>query len=116
MSDAEWHECPPSSIRALKHCRVYQKNLPDGHLTVMVGREPFLRGVLMGWHLSISHRSNTIVSTMGRPAPGRLPTYDEIKEARYRFVPDGLYMAMILPPKDEFVNVHPTTMHLYRID
>ena len=45
------------------------------------------------WHLSIAH-------------PTRYPTWDEIKEVRYRFLPDELYMAIILPPKREYVNVH----------
>lgn len=61
-------------------------------------------GVEMGkWHLSISHRS-------------RYPTWDEIKEARYRFIPDNVTMAMILPPRGEYVNVHPNCFHLHEID
>jgi hypothetical protein len=55
-----------------------------------------------GWHLSMSTKS-------------RLPTYDEMKEIRYQYVPDDVYMAQIFPPKKEFVNVHPYTLHLYQI-
>lgn len=54
------------------------------------------------WHLSISH-------------PTRLPTYDEVKQARYDFLPDDVYMAMIFPPKSEFVNVHPFCLHLWEV-
>lgn len=55
------------------------------------------------WHLSISH-------------PSRLPIWTEIREARYRFIPNEVYMAMILPPKEDYVNVHPHCMHLFEID
>jgi len=83
--------------------RVYQRSVPDGHLTV-IGREP------QGWHLSISHRTNEI-----RPKPGRYPTWDEIADARYQFVPNEVTMAMVLPPREEYVNVHSTTFHLHQI-
>lgn len=66
-----------------------------GECIVMVGLES-------GWHLSISH-------------PKRLPTYDEVKEARYKFLPDNAHMAMIFPPKSEFVNVCETCFHLWEI-
>ena len=54
------------------------------------------------WHLSISHSS-------------RYPTYDEIKSARYEFIPDGVTMAMLFPPKAEFVNLSKNCFHLYEI-
>lgn len=54
------------------------------------------------WHLSIAH-------------PNRYPTYDEIKKARYKFLANELYMAMIFPPKEEFVNLHNNCFHLWEI-
>lgn len=45
----------------------------------------------------------------------RLPTYEEIKKARYELLPDEIYMAEIFPPKAEFVNVHPYCRHLWQI-
>lgn len=54
------------------------------------------------WHISMS-------------LPDRLPTYEEMKEVRYKFLPDNCYMAQIFPPSSEFVNVHPFTLHLYEI-
>jgi len=106
-----WKELKPRD-----HLRVFQADLEDGHLTVFVGREPFMRGGNLGWHLSISHRSNSILSPIGGPAPGRIPTWEEITQARYDLCPDQAYMAMILPPKAEYVNLHPTTMHLYEVE
>ena len=89
--------------------RVYQLDVADGHLTVLVGAET--AGVPEPrWHLSISHRTNE-----RPPKPGRYPSWDEIKDARYRFMPPGITVAQILPPPDEFVSVHETTFHLWQI-
>ena len=54
------------------------------------------------WHLSISTKS-------------ALPTYTEMKQARYKFLPDEIYMAEIFPPKAEFVNAHEYCRHLWQI-
>jgi hypothetical protein len=54
-------------------------------------------------HLSISH-------------PRRYPTWDEIRDARYDLMPDVPCMAMILPPKGDYVNYHPNCFHLWEID
>lgn len=54
------------------------------------------------WHLSIS-------------TPTESPTYSQIKEARYKFLPDNLYMGQIFPPKAEFVNLHPFCHHLWEL-
>jgi hypothetical protein len=45
------------------------------------------------WHLSIAH-------------PTRYPTWDEIARARYTLLPGVPWMAMYLPPKSEYVNIH----------
>ena len=85
--------------------RAYSKDAGDGLLTVFAGREP---GV--GFHLSISHR------TYGPDSrPGRYPSWDEICEARDRFTPADVTMAMMLPPRVEWINVHETTFHLYEL-
>lgn len=89
--------------------RVYQLDVEDGHLTVLAGAEPRQDGPK--WHLSISHRTNDTP-----PRPGRYPTWDEIKDARYRFMPGDITVAQILPPEAEYVNVATTTFHLWEID
>lgn len=71
---------------------VFQK----GELRIIVSLDAGL------WHISISH-------------PSRLPTYEELKEARYVFAPDNIYMAQIFPPQDQFINVHPYCLHLYQL-
>lgn len=99
----KWREGRPIVFAGIAE-RVLQRDVHDGHLTVIVGQEP------QGWHLSISHRTNEV-----RPRPKRYPSWDEIADARYRFVPDHVTMAMLLPPKEEYVNLHETTFHLHEI-
>jgi hypothetical protein len=74
-------------------CRAYQW----GDVRVFVGIEAGK------WHLSIS-------------TPYRYPTWDEIKAARYDFMPDQITVGMILPPKTEYVNVHNYCFHLHEIE
>ena len=67
--------------------------------TVFVSNRPANRG---GWHISIAH-------------PDRYPTWDEISECRYRLVPGTVTMAMILPPRNQYVNLHENCFHLHQI-
>ena len=55
-----------------------------------------------GWHLSISRKD-------------RLPTWEEMRDARYALVPDEATMALLLPPQSEYVNVHEFCMQMYEI-
>jgi hypothetical protein len=56
----------------------------------------------VGWHLSISR-------------PDRLPSWEEIRDARYALIPDEVTMAALLPPRAEYVNVHEFCMQLYQV-
>jgi hypothetical protein len=101
-----WVEVPVPTVvlGASPGTRGWQKDLADGHLSVFVSREP------SGWHLSISHRR-------GRDnRPGRYPGWDEIADARYQFCPPEVTMAMLLPPLEEYVNLHETTFHLWQVN
>ena len=84
-----WKEirCP------VPNCRAYAW----GDVRVIVGQEP-----RVGWHLSIS-------------TPYRNPTWEEIRAARYSFIPDDVTAAMVLPPRAEYVNIHEFCFHLYQI-
>ena len=81
-------------------CQHYQCDRLDGFLNVLVGKE------FGYWHLSISHQTYD-------NKPGRYPTWDEIADARYELLPDNTIMVMALPPKDAYINAHPTTFHLH---
>lgn len=95
---------PAPLLAAFPETRAFQKEVRDGHLSVFAGIEDDR------FHMSISHRTSD-----GRRAPGRYPTWDEIHDARYRFCPLHKTMAMLLPPQEEYVNVHSTTFHLWEV-
>ena len=40
----------------------------------------------------------------------------DIKTARYDLVPDSVTMAMLLPPRSEYVNIHNNCFHLHEIE
>lgn len=52
------------------------------------------------YHLSISRKD-------------RLPKYEELKAARYQFLPNVPYMVQVFPPAQAFVNVHNFCLHLW---
>lgn len=47
--------------------------------------------------------------------PLRLPSWDEMRTARERMTPDRVTMALILPPRAQYVNIHPNCLHLWQI-
>lgn len=104
-----WQPCrPDSSIPPF--CRAFWRPTADeGHLVVFVGQEPAQEPL---WHLSMSHSRLT---RDGRRVPGRYPRWEEIHEARVRFTPDEVCMAIILPPRELYLNEHPTTIHLWQV-
>lgn len=107
---SEWSELDVSRLRNLggiePDAKGYQRNVSDGHLTVLAGTIPGA-----GFHMSISHRTNH-----NPPRPGRYPRWDEIADARYRFCPADVTMAMLLPPEEEYVALHDTTFHLHQLN
>ena len=48
--------------------------------------------------------------------PSRYPTWDEIAEARYRVLPRIAFMALVLPPKAHYVNLHPNCFQLVQVE
>ena len=107
----DWRPVPlPGDLRRAMEpgTKAYQADAENGgHLTAFVSRS-----LDAGWHVSISHRWG-ILGPGGRPIPGRYPTWDEIKDARYRFVPDAVTMALYLPPRAEYVNIMDTCFQLF---
>lgn len=53
------------------------------------------------WHLSVSAKY-----PLG---------YNQIKDVRYRFLPNAMEVAQIFPPREQFVNVHPNCYHLFEL-
>lgn len=53
------------------------------------------------WHLSVS---------------AKFPLgYQQLKDVRYKFLPNNIQVAQIFPPREEFVNVHEYCWHLWEI-
>jgi hypothetical protein len=80
---------------------VYSKAYTKDGCNIWVTRDVHNNGNAR-WHLSISRRD-------------RYPVWNEIKAARYALIPEECTMAMLLPPKDEYVNLHPNCFHLHEI-
>jgi len=68
----------------------YVRAYTIGECTVLVTKE------FGKWHLSIAHQGH----------PKRYPTWDELAEVRYSVVPNDVTMAMLLPPLEQYVNIH----------
>jgi hypothetical protein len=82
---------------------VFRRRVHDGMLNALVSEEP------KGWHLSVSH-------SLPNGDPGRYPSWDELAHARDELLPPDLNFAMMFPPKEWYVALHPTTFHLFSID
>jgi hypothetical protein len=67
-----------------------------GECKVMVGIEGGR------WHLSIAHGT-------------RYPTWDEIRDARYTFMPPDIQVGMLLPAPENYVNIHHNCFHLWQL-
>lgn len=78
----------------------------DGFLTLLVSRPSW------GWKASISHQRRVVKP--GGSHFGRFPTWEEIIDARYRFLPHDKWFGMYLPPPGDYINVTPdsTVFHL----
>lgn len=57
-----------------------------------------------GYHMSISHET-------------RYPSWDEIRDAWYALVPNSNNRigAMILPNKEDYINIHPNCFQIHEI-
>ena len=113
-----WVEVSLPGHPMFKNSKSYQKSVGPGFIICMVERrtkdddkEVFPNG---RYHMSISHNIPTAAFT-GQNTPGRYPTWDEIREARYKFVPHDVNMAIMFPPPDVYYNRHTTCLHLVQI-
>lgn len=75
---------------------------PGSRAYVMGGAHIIASQQKAGWHLSIS-------------CENRLPTWEEVRDARYAIVPDEATMVLLLPPQSEYVNIHDFCLQLYEI-
>ena len=70
---------------------------------IIVAQEPSDKKGMI-WHMSISCKD-------------RNPTWEEIRDAWYKLVPNAKNItgAMYFPPEEEYVNVHQHCFHVYEV-
>ncbi len=73
--------------------------------------EPIYNGKFMGCNVIVTKDAGLYHLSISRK--DRLPSYDELKSARYQFLPDVPYMVQIFPPEEDFVNLHDFCLHLW---
>lgn len=71
----------------------------DGGLIVLVSEEVHKDGRTY-LHVSFSRRSRT-------------PSYEDLDRVRKSFIGEGRESVQVFPPKEEYVNLHPHTLHLW---
>jgi hypothetical protein len=87
--------------------RHYEATTSDGILKACVSRDPAGKNGALLWHISISHRDRF-------DQPDRVPTWDEMKHAKYQLVSVDVCMVLIFPRKTAtYVNLHDTCLHLW---
>lgn len=92
MSDPQLIEKPLPSFLWVRFPET--KAFDFGELSIFAGKEQGR------WHLSIAH-------------PDRLPTWEEIKTLRDLLVPEDVFLAIPMPPKAHWVNLHEFCLHLW---
>ncbi len=86
--------------------RVYAAAVADGALVALVSQDEVRPGLPL-WHLSVSFRDHEGGLT-------RLPTWDELKHAKFQLVPANVPMVLIFPRRGvPYVDLHQTTLHLW---
>jgi len=77
--------------------------LPEGTKAYVMGNCTIIYTIDDGrHHISISNKH-------------RYPTWEEISFARYALIPNEIPMAIVLPPKEKYVNLHKNCFHLWEI-
>ncbi len=104
---------PPKALRELPgrdpaSVQCFQASVHDGVLSIIVSHDGGM------WHISVAHRAGW--GDGGKEILTRLPTWDELKWAKYGLVPVDVPMTLDFPRStDPYVNVHETCLHLWEV-
>jgi hypothetical protein len=108
----KWREMTPPQVTVDMTGVVPRAFVSESGCRCLVSQDPAKRAPagmwlppdeLVLWHLSISHAR-------------RLPTWDEVADARYEFCPREITMALLLPPPDRYLNLHEFVLHVWQVD
>jgi hypothetical protein len=83
----------------------HRKEVHDGEVLAYISQD----GPRRRYHLSVSHLA-------GAGHMLREPTREELFEARREFVPEGVFMAMLVPPLEAKLTGPFHSLHLMEID
>jgi hypothetical protein len=100
MSDWEDEHLPEST-----RVKARSKKVHDGKVMAYVSMD----GPRRRYHLSVSHLA-------GDGHALREPTREELFEARREFVPEGVFMAMLVPPLEAKLTGPFHSLHLMEVD
>lgn len=103
-----WYRMPDTE----EDYRRYEADIGDGVLRAIVSQDKAGHFGARLWHISVSHR-------MRNGEFLRVPSYDEIKHAKYSLLSVDVPMQLIFPKKGigkKFVDLHPTTLHLWEAE
>jgi hypothetical protein len=98
-------------------CENWTKQLDDNsELMILFAKEPHASREGKFWHLSISCRSTKLKNVGGGALGKRIPTFEEVKEARYKFLPFDINVAMMFPPKEHWITLpNSVVLHLWEV-
>jgi hypothetical protein len=103
---------PPALLKKLEPgTRSYIRKVEDGFLRLFVSPSS---KVSPAWHASISHVSK-VLGLDGQPIFTRLPSWEEVVEARYIFIPDEANMTLAIPRKSDAETGASRTFHLIEV-
>lgn len=97
-----WEEAP---LHPASKSKAWYRDTHDGRLMCYVSTD----GPRKRYHLSVSHLA-------GEGHALREPTREELFEARREFVPDGVFMAMLVPPSEAKLTGPFHSLHLMETD
>lgn len=107
ISKLKWHRQPWDDEAG----RAYRAEVDDGILAAILSHDPAAKDGSLLWHLSVSHRSRII------GGDARLPTWDELKHAKFTLMPVDIPMVLIFPRRAvRYTNIHETTLHLWEAE
>lgn len=91
----------------------YQE-LPLGDLLPFpIGTRRYVKGEVRVIYSPIESQLDGLWSHLSLSCENRYPTWDEILSCRYEFFKDTDEVFQVLPPKSEYINVHPNCFHLW---
>jgi hypothetical protein len=114
-----WIQPPPPDHPTFRNgkAKLYQKDAGDGFFNLIIERRMGVDDATIfpngRWHMSMSH--NSMVSGPQGNIAKRMPTWDELKAARYKFLPKDINMAIMMPPENMYYSLHETCIHMVEI-